>query len=61
MHQCVDNKSLMKIKYMLISNRASEKYSSYSEFVRKTALIKASKIITEDEKGANSNECDKLV
>lgn len=34
-----------------------EAYSSYSEFVRRTALIEASKIIKEHEnEGANGNE-----
>ncbi len=34
-----------------------EAYSSYSEFVRRTALIEASKIIKENgNEGANSNE-----
>lgn len=33
-----------------------EAYSSYSEFVRRTALIEASKIITKNEKGGNYNK-----
>ena len=34
-----------------------EAYSSYSEFVRRTALIEATKVIKENEnEGANSNE-----
>lgn len=33
-----------------------EAYASYSEFVRRTALIEASKIIRDREKGDNINE-----
>lgn len=33
-----------------------EAYASYSEFVRRTALIEASKIIKDSEKGDNNSE-----
>ena len=36
-----------------------ESYASYSEFIRRTALIEAGRIIKEKEKeGAKINECD---
>lgn len=35
-----------------------EAYASYSEFVRRTALIEASKIIKNNEEGDNIDECN---
>lgn len=36
-----------------------EAYASYSEFIRRTALIEAGKILKENEyEGAKSNECN---
>ena len=39
-----------------------EAYASYSEFVRRTALIEASRIIKENSiEGVKSDECNQLV
>ena len=39
-----------------------ESYSSYSEFVRRTALIEAARIIKENDiEGVKTDECDQFV
>lgn len=39
-----------------------EAYASYSEFVRRTALIESAKVIKENSKGGDvSNECNKFI
>ena len=42
-----------------INKHTSERYASYSEFVRRTALIEAAKIIKKNEnEGAKFDECN---
>ena len=47
------------VVFALIKRTAIETYASYSEFVRRTALIEAAKIIKNNEnEGAKADECN---